>query len=382
MKKLYIGLASLIMLMMLPMTAFAYAKSSDNSITIAQDQVINDDVYVAAESLTIDGIVNGDVYAVAGRVTIRGTVNGDVIAAGRLVEVTGVVSDDLRVAGNTISVTSGAKIGDSFSGAGSDIAVSRDSTIGGGVQVAGAAVSLDGSIGRGIVAGGESLNINAPVQGSVNVGTNKLIFGEKADIKGKVKYQSTSPAKIDDNAKFVVEPQQVEMSKPRAAGSLFGARIINAMIGFAMAFVTGLAIILINKRHTRHIANRIIEKPLQIMAIGLLAILAGVPLALFLMTTLVGIPLGVITLLMWGIGLYIAKIFTAVAFGDWVLRRSKNKKAEVPSLYKAVVTGLGIYYVISIIPVIGFLAGVAVTTAGFGALLTEIYRSVNSHNTK
>lgn len=381
MKKVYLGLISLIVAVLVPASVFAYAKSSENAVTISQEQVINDDVYVAAESLTIDGLVNGDVYVAANRVTIRGTVNGDVIAVGRLIEVTGVVGEDLRVAGNTVSVTSAAKIGDSFSAAGSDITLSRDSNVGGAIQVAGAAISLEGTVGRGVVAGGEDLDINATVEGDIHAGTNSLSFGKNADINGKVKYQSAEEAVIADGASFVSEPQRIEINQSNAVGSLFGARIVSAIIGFSMAFVTGIAIILINKRHTRHIGHRIIEKPSQNMAVGLLAVVAGVPLALFLMTTLVGIPLGIITLLLWGIGLYVAKIFAAVAIGDWVLRRGKDKKAEIPSLYQALAVGLGLYFVLSIIPFIGFLVGLAATTAGFGALLTESYRSI-THDIK
>ena len=59
-------------------------------------ETIDDDLYIAAGRVNVDGRVKGDVIAAGGTVRIRGQVDGDALIAGGTVEVTGRVGETIR----------------------------------------------------------------------------------------------------------------------------------------------------------------------------------------------------------------------------------------------------------------------------------------------
>ncbi len=77
---------------------------------LGPDEVVNDDLYVAAREIYIDGTVNGDLIAAGGYVEVNGVVTGDVMIAGGGVNLNGVVQDDARIAGGGVVIS--GQIGD------------------------------------------------------------------------------------------------------------------------------------------------------------------------------------------------------------------------------------------------------------------------------
>ena len=63
--------------------AFAADFRTDTSISIGEDEVINDDLYLFGTTITVNGIVNGDVFAAGNSLTVNGTVNGNVFLMGQ-----------------------------------------------------------------------------------------------------------------------------------------------------------------------------------------------------------------------------------------------------------------------------------------------------------
>src|SRR5690242_17864194 len=100
-----IALAALLILFVVPVRA-ADTRGGEN-VVIGRSEVVNADLYVAGNSVTIDGTINGDLVTVASLVTVNGTVNGDILAAGQAVVINGTVSDDVRAAGQAIVLAPG-----------------------------------------------------------------------------------------------------------------------------------------------------------------------------------------------------------------------------------------------------------------------------------
>lgn len=84
---------------------------SGNTANIGAQETINDDVFMAGDTVTVAGTINGDLFVAGSHVIISGVVNGDVYAAGETIEITGTVTDDVLVASNTASFVR-AVIGD------------------------------------------------------------------------------------------------------------------------------------------------------------------------------------------------------------------------------------------------------------------------------
>ena len=66
-------------------SAWAIETRGGQNVTIGADEVIEDDLYVGAETVTVEGTVRGDLVAAGGTVRMNGTVEGDIISAGQTV---------------------------------------------------------------------------------------------------------------------------------------------------------------------------------------------------------------------------------------------------------------------------------------------------------
>ena len=73
-----------------PQASAADFRSGDR-VVVAAGEVVDDDMYVTANELVIDGTVTGDVYAFATSITINGTVDHDLNAGAQTIEINGTV---------------------------------------------------------------------------------------------------------------------------------------------------------------------------------------------------------------------------------------------------------------------------------------------------
>src|SRR2546426_7783819 len=87
----------------LPVGASAADLRQGPSVTISRGQTINDDIYAAGGTISIDGNVNGSVIAAGGTITVSGTVSRDVMVAGGTINVTGKVGGSIRAAGGDLA---------------------------------------------------------------------------------------------------------------------------------------------------------------------------------------------------------------------------------------------------------------------------------------
>ncbi len=167
-------------------TAASEFRSGDK-LVIAKDEVVNDDIYFAGNSVVIDGIINGDLIAAGGEIKVTGTINGGIIAAGGSIIVNGNVTDDIRAAGGQVRI--GGDVGDNvlaFTGQfvlEKNARIARDLTLGAGNAV------IDGTVNGNINGGVSNLEMRGVTKGNVivNIDNNIRIF-PGATIGGDLEY--------------------------------------------------------------------------------------------------------------------------------------------------------------------------------------------------
>ncbi|NIO72166.1 MAG: hypothetical protein GTN71_24855, partial [Anaerolineae bacterium] len=110
----WVGLIGLICLFLFTFApaALAFESRSGDTVVIGADEVIEDDLYVGANTFTLDGTIKGDLIVGGSTIEINGTVEGDLIAVGQTVTVRGTVADDVRIAGQALILDSEAQVGD------------------------------------------------------------------------------------------------------------------------------------------------------------------------------------------------------------------------------------------------------------------------------
>jgi hypothetical protein len=150
-------------LFFIPMPALSSDVRFAKDLTIAADEIVNDDVYLAGERVRIDGTVNGDAIVAGTEIIINGVVTGDVMAAGRSITINGKVNDDIRMAGQSIALESKAQIGDDAMLAGWGLEQRVGSNIGGDLHFGGFQALLAGTVSQNVVVGTNSLELRGTI---------------------------------------------------------------------------------------------------------------------------------------------------------------------------------------------------------------------------
>jgi len=373
-KHISVGLiATLTLLLLMVFTAvpvLAFDARSGDTITLASGEVVNDDLYVAADTITIDGTVNGDLWAGGRTVIVNGAVNGSITAAGQTVNISGDVGHAVRAAGQTINI-SGSVTGDVMVGC-SYVDIASTAEIGGDVLFGAGTARIDGLIKGDIKGYAGEVTIGNEVQGNVNLEVDNLTLLPTAKIQGSLTYTSkekadTHPdAQIGGTTTHNVPEVKEEPAEPSRGPSLFG--VLWKVAGFLMAFIAGLVIILLFPRRIASIADAIRTRPGPSAGWGALVLFVTPIAAIIVCVTLIGLPVGLITLALWGIALYLAQIPVGLFIGRLIIGRFRGVEGKA-IMVGALALGLLILKLLGLIPYVGIVISIAVAIFGLGAVV-------------
>ena len=84
--------------------------------------------------------------------------------------------------------------------------------------------------------------------------------------------------------------------------------------------------------------------------------------------TIIGISVGLITLALYGIALYLAQIPVGLFIGRWIISRFRVVESKA-IMVGALAVGLAILKLLSLIPYFGFFVGFVVVLFGLGAVV-------------
>jgi len=353
----------------------AFDVREGDTITIASGEVVNDDLYIAGGDIVIDGTVNGDVFAVARSITINGRVNGGVSFGGQTATINGEITNSLRFGGQSIIVN--GIIGRDLVVGSSQLSVSSTGQIDGDLVFGAATVRVDGSIGDSILGGAGEVTLANNVGGDIILSVDRLTITSGADIQGNIKYTSPNKASIQSGSKIGGDishliperPEKAEMAKGIMAG-IVGAAVWKILF-YAMIFIIGLIIILIAKKRITLMQSAIQKRPWQTLGWGTLILIATPIAAVIVMITVIGLPLGIISLILWGVALYLSQIPVALLLGRLITRQNRGLDS-IGIMIGALALGLLVLFVLRLIPIIGWIVGLLVIVFGLGTLVTSI----------
>lgn len=351
---------------------------------------LNDDLYVAGEKIFISAKVNGDVIAAGSEVRVTDTVMGDAILAGATIGISGFVSDDIRVAGGTIDILKGA--GDDVIIFGGTVTIHDEAGIRGDVivfggeieingrilgdlSIFGGSVKLNGDVGGKLKVKGGELFLNSEVAGDSELAAEDLNLGMNAQFHGNVRYWSgdgemdfgaAAPnAQYDPSLEIEEDMEAQGWSGAGALGfflfSLFSSvlLIIILVFGFGKYFDRGA-----------EIAK---AELLKSFGMGVLYVISVPVLITILMITVIGIPLGILTLVFYLFTLVFAPGFASVLIGNRL--RQHYHKSWNNWMIILVSTGVFIVlWLVLLIPFLGWLVGIFLVGASFGSTLMAVFR--------
>ncbi len=373
----FVCLLCILFLLALVSPASATEFKSGDRIAIPEGTTIADELYAFGQSFVLNGRVTNDttVFASEVRVAESGSIGGSANLAGQTVNVAGRVTNNLRAAGNTVTVA--APVGANAALAGSFVTIAGAGSVGRDLFAAGSDVDIQGRVGRNLKIAAEKATVNATVGGDVRIDANQVVIGPEAVIRGDLIYTSPARATIDPAAQ--ITGRTVHRARAEKEDGFGALRWFLWAAGFLALLLVGMILLAVAPNTMLGAANTAFRSPWISLLIGFVFLVVFPVLIGILMFTLIGVPLALILLAMYLILLYVSRIVTALAIGNWLFGRLG--RTEV-SRYAAFFVGLLIFWILTAIPKIGPLISLIGLLLGLGALLWERYNFIRQMRTE
>ncbi len=406
----------------------ARATEFDDDGYVGPDEVIDDDLFISSDTVTVDGTVNGSLFASGGQITINGTVGGDLLVTGAHVEVNGAVGGNvafggqflalrgpvggsLFIAANTAVVEAPGRIARNIYFVGYSLDLDEGAAIGRDLRASGGQVRVRGRIDRHLHADVASLTVEGAIGGDV--------YADVAEPSARAFFAPWTPsapplppgihvapgAQINGRLTYISPVEQAEAIRATPGGGIeyieqqptttvrveIGQTIFQWLISRLRELITLLVLggLLIWQAPAAFdaCAAQMRARPLPATGWGLLSLVVGfVGTALAaLLLLMLGIFVSVITLgglarAIFGVGfsalgLFFALFLLAVAYGSklvvvypvgrWILGRLAPGYSGHGW---ALVLGIVVYVLLRLIPLLAALVAIAATLLGLGAI--------------
>jgi cytoskeletal protein CcmA (bactofilin family) len=350
-KGLIVSLLVILLITFTSVFVLAFNVRSGDIVTVTSGEVIDGDLYIAGKTIIIDSTINGDLIAVGRTIMVNGTVNGNIIAAGETVNINSEVTHAVRVMGRTLNIS--GIIGRDLLVAGEEFSMASTAEIGGDLLLGAGTARIDGLI-----------------KGDINSGVNSLTIASTASIQGKLNYISKNEANIQPGAQIKGIINHKIPDLPDVKKGLEACRLWWIVIGFLMTLVLGIVIILLAPRRVKAVTESIRTRPWASLGWGVVILVATPIVALIVCITIIGLPLGLITLAFYTIAIYVTQIFVGLLIGQLIIGTFRKIETRA-ALVGALVLGLAILRLLRLIPFAGFFFGLVTVLFGLGAILVS-----------
>jgi hypothetical protein len=284
-----------------------------DQVIVTTDDTVTEDLYAVGGRTIVEGVVQGDLIVLTGQVNVTGTVEGDIIGlVGGAVRISGEVGESVLVA--AVRLESTGRVGADVSGLVGEARVGGD--VGRDVLLIGGSADVAARVGRDVRAQAWRLTVDGAVGRDVVARVDDMVLGEAARVAGDVTFRASDDVRVSDAATVGGSLVRAEVLAPMWAKAL--TRLLGwlSVLGFVVA---GVALFWVF-RGTAPRAVRVARlRPWRSALVGLGVLVVPPVLALPLFLTLVGLPVAVLLLLFWLVGLFLGPIPAVAAAGERLL---------------------------------------------------------------
>ncbi len=359
-----IGIFYLLLVVAVPCMAGSWQTLSGNEV-IAQDAVIENDLFFNGDRLEVNGEIKGDLIVWAGQVVINGRVNGNILGViwDKLI-INGEVQDHIR--GFATNFEMNGRVDGSITVVAVMFNSSPKSMIGKGILGAFSKLSLKGEVeGPVDINSAPTTKIGGKINGNLKCQGAPITWQSPVEITGAVHDYSgfsNDPAKI----KGVQIGKGYHLHQPETAYSAYSKVItLISIVWFIGSLLASLVLFRIFPR-----TFWVITEPGPInfrrnMLIGLLSFF-GLPLLIIILSfTIVGIPLAILL----GLIYLLLVLFSGIPLNLWFGRLLFKSRLH-PSLM--IIIGGLLIMLINFIPVVNLIVPLIFLWLGFGMVLGNI----------
>lgn len=349
------------------------AVSGKPNFTLPAGKTVNTDLFVTGDTIRIDGTVNGDVFIWGREAEVNGHVTGDVFSFCQIARINGQVDGNVRDWSQSVIIN--GKVMKNLLAMGEEIELDSKGEVDGSVTFQGAEGRLDGRIGRDLMAGTGDLEISGSVGGDAKLRSARLHIGSEAEMAGTTTYTGHEKPIVDSGAKLA----SPLVFTPLKAGPEYssGRYWWHRALFWGAAFVFGLILILLLPGFFAE-GMRASRRFLPALGLGVVTMIATPIVAIIVCITMVGLGVGIATILIYAIALYASQTFVSTWIGDALLGKSGGTGALLGRL----ALGLVILHGLELLPYhAGAIVKLVALWWGLGAIAIAIYRHIRHTST-
>ncbi|HMD97520.1 MAG TPA: zf-HC2 domain-containing protein [Terriglobia bacterium] len=354
-----------------PAPATAMERRGGTVVTVPASQTIDDSLFVAGQSVSINGTVNGNVYVWCQRVVIRGDIKGDLFTGNQSLEINGTVEGNVYTYSQNVVVRGHVTRGlHAFS---ANLEVDKDGQVGTDTEAFSGDARVDGAVGRDLNLRVGTLEMTGHVGRNVHVQA-----GDTITVFAPARIDGNLEANVNSSDHVHIEPGAAVAGKTdvhlteKAPSRYSQPRFyVWQAVRLGAALLTGFILFLL---FPTLFAGRIESALGTLSAVGIGFVLLIVPpiAAVAAGITLVGLPMGLLGLMAWIAGLYLAKVFVAAAIGRMLVPPGADPKRQNVAFALSLLLGLVIVFVAINLPYIAWLTKFLVLLLGLDLLGRQV----------
>ena len=352
MKKIRGLLLTLLMTLLFTANIFAeHIDSASNSFNF------NDIINITKE-------IKGDTYILGRNISIEEIIGGDVIGMGETVNINSKeVNGNIRCISRVLNINS--KNIKNITSTGQVINIGKDTTAQ-GVYLSGEEINFKGKC-EGFYATGGTIIINGNIDGDLNVTCDEFIIAKNGNITGSIKVNSPKEPIVNSNVSINdIDYTKIENDKyENKFKSLIG---FGTLISILASLLIGIIIYSIFKKFFTSSDKVLMNEPFTVALSGIGSLLVIPIISILLFITIIGLPLGIITFIMYFIVLYLSPTIMGIVTGRLIFK-DKNP-------YLQLLGGIIIIRLLSLIPFIGGITWVLSGVIVQGLITYEFYKNI------
>ncbi|MBI2482526.1 MAG: hypothetical protein HYV76_03140 [Candidatus Vogelbacteria bacterium] len=358
-------------LVLAPSAAWAAEARVGKTFNLPATANLATNLYALVGDLNLAGPVMGDIFTAAGRTVITAPVQGDLFVASGNITVTGPVYGDVRVVGGTVAI--GDEVGGDVAVAGGQVHLLPASRVDQDVLVLGGATIIDGSIDGSLRAIGGKLLINGAITGPVSARVDELVLGEQAVLSQGINYQS--PQALVRHVRAQVSGATIFNQLSSRLPAVLALVGVWALFKFLTLLVFATFLYVVLPRPVGAIVTTTLTHFGRSLGAGLATLILVPALVIILSLTIVGLPLGFFITCLYLALLVMASVFAGLVCGA-ILEKLFRRKKEYELSWWGVLGGTTALFIVSLVPIIGWLVGIVVFVATFGGLAITTYHLI------
>ncbi|MGN0992318.1 MAG: hypothetical protein ACI4PE_00025, partial [Bacilli bacterium] len=321
---------------------------------------INNFHMVSDDNVKFEDTVNGDSAIAGNLVDIIGNIDGIGFIAGKTVNVNGNLEYGF-LAGQNVNIN--GQISKNIYAAGQTITISKDANIGRDLFLAGDTINLNGNIQRNISIYASTVTIKegTTINGNITIEASNIKVENGVSIKGTLKYNKDAKNDINDNSS-IGKTTTYEIDKNEGFNT---SEILSSILNMVVVFLIITIIIPKTLDKTNELYENKNNNYIKNIGIGFLILICVPLISLILLASNIGVYLGLITISLYAIAIYLSFIISGYLLGNLILVKLMKLNTNK---YLSGIIGIIFLKILMVIPVLSTIICLIAITLGLATI--------------